>query len=411
MAEAAKPDNEEERLKALYSYDLLDRNVGVVYDNIIRIAADVCDVDISVIALIDSERQFFLARNNMKPQETPRAIAFCAHAILEPHKLFEIENATTDPRFKDNPLVTGEIGVRFYAAHPLTTPEGNALGGLCLIGKNPKTLNDVQRNTLIHLADVIMTLFDARKAEISAAKKLKEAKEIAESANTAKSEFLSTMSHELRTPLTSIKGAFGLLKSMISDELTGDKKELFEISIRNTDAMLLLVNELLDYEKIISGTMVIETRQHDIGALTSRVVQDNQSYASSKSVKFKFNTPQTPLFANVHEHRFEQVLRNLLSNAAKFSKPGSEVEISARLDKGVVIVSVKDYGIGMPEHFESKIFEPFTQIDSSQTREHSGTGLGLSISNSLVEGMGGLLYFESELDVGTTFFASFPVSK
>jgi len=166
MAKAEIPHNEEGRLRALYSYDLLDHDVGPVFDDIIRIAADVCDVEISVIALIDADRQYFLSRNNMKPRETPRVIAFCAHAILEPHMTFEIENATKDPRFKDNPLVTGEIGVRFYAAHPLTTDEGFALGGLCLIGKEPKTLSDVQRNTIRNLANIIMTLFEARKKEI-----------------------------------------------------------------------------------------------------------------------------------------------------------------------------------------------------------------------------------------------------
>jgi len=169
LAEAELPENEEGRLRALHSYDLFDRDVDPVFDDIIRIAADVCDVDISVIALIGDDRQFFLARNNMKPRETPRAIAFCAHAILEPHTTFEIENATKDPRFKDNPLVTGEIGVRFYAAHPLTTDEGYALGGLCLIGKKPKKLDEIQRKTLRHLADIIMTLFEAHKAEMQAA--------------------------------------------------------------------------------------------------------------------------------------------------------------------------------------------------------------------------------------------------
>ena len=166
MAEAKKPENEEERLKALDDYRLMDSASAPVFDDIIRIAADVCDVDISVIALIGDERQYFLARNNMKPKETPRAIAFCAHAILEPHTTFEIENATRDPRFKDNPLVTGEIGVRFYAAHPLTTEDGYALGGLCLIGKKPKRLTDVQRDTIRNLANIIMTLFDARKKEM-----------------------------------------------------------------------------------------------------------------------------------------------------------------------------------------------------------------------------------------------------
>jgi len=233
----------------------------------------------------------------------------------------------------------------------------------------------------------------------------------AESASQAKSEFMSTMSHELRTPLTSIKGSLGLLNSMIADDLTDGKKELLEVSVRNTDAILFLVNELLDYEKIVSGTMVFDTHRHDIGALTAKVVNDNQSYANSLSVTFDFDKPGSSLYAEVQDHRFEQVLRNLLSNAAKFSEPDSEIKIVVARHSGLVIVSVKDHGQGIPKEFKQKIFEPFTQIDSSQSRKHAGTGLGLSISKSLIESMGGKLYFESELGIGSTFFISFPTTE
>jgi len=233
----------------------------------------------------------------------------------------------------------------------------------------------------------------------------------AETANRAKSEFLSTMNHELRTPLTSIKGALSLLNSMTVDDPTDEKRELLDVSLRNTNAMLLLVNELLDYEKIISGTMVIETQRYDIGALTSKVVHDNQSYAGALSVIYDFVELGISLYAEVQEHRFEQVLRNLLSNAAKFSEPGSEVKVVVKRHNGAVIVSVKDDGPGISDEFRQKIFDPFTQIDSSQSRQYAGTGLGLSISKSLTEGMGGKLFFRSELGVGSTFSISFPVSE
>ena len=239
-------------------------------------------------------------------------------------------------------------------------------------------------------------------------KEILEASEQARVANLAKSEFLSAMSHELRTPLTSIKGALALMNSSVSGQIPDQKKELFEISLRNCDAMMLLVNELLDYEKVISGALVIETHPHDLTALTSQVVRDNQGYASTQSVTFDFIDPECPIFARVQEHRFEQVLRNLLSNAAKFSDPGSDVKISVCSDNGRVVVSVEDHGEGISEEFRTKIFEQFTQIDSSATRSHAGTGLGLAISKSLTEGMGGTLTFESEEGVGSTFYVSFP---
>ena len=261
------------------------------------------------------------------------------------------------------------------------------------------------QNLLNHEREILENTIESRTAQ------LVKTRDEAEQANLTKSNFLATMSHELRTPLTSIKGSLGLLQSLITNDLTDEKKELFDITLRNSDAMLLLINELLDYEKIISGTMIIETSRHDIGALTARVVKDNQSYASERSVSFDYSGPVISLFANVQQFRFEQVLRNLLSNAAKFSDPGSDVEISVKSDDGMVIVSVKDYGLGMPEEFKQKVFEPFTQADSSSTRNHAGTGLGLSISKSLTDAMGGKLYFETEVGVGTTFFVSFPISE
>ncbi|MBC8339077.1 MAG: PAS-domain containing protein [Rhodospirillales bacterium] len=240
---------------------------------------------------------------------------------------------------------------------------------------------------------------------------LKTARHGAEKASHAKSEFLATMSHELRTPLTSIQGSLGLIKSLFSESISDQGAELLEIASRNGEAMLTLVNELLDYEKIISGALHIETTPHDIGVLTAKVVKDNQGYANTHSVRFTFETPSTPVIANVQEHRFEQVLRNLLSNAAKFSPPGSKVKISVDLHDGQAVVTVADKGSGIPDDFKDIIFDQFTQADSSATREKKGTGLGLPISKALTEGMGGTLDFETHPGEGSIFFIRFPKTE
>ncbi|MDA0305850.1 MAG: ATP-binding protein [Proteobacteria bacterium] len=237
---------------------------------------------------------------------------------------------------------------------------------------------------------------------------LKQAQRSAEKSSKAKSEFLAIMSHELRTPLTSVLGGLRLLDSLFEDDIPEKAKELLDISLRNSDAMLLLVNELLDYEKVISGAAYIETIPHDICALTSKVVKDNLGYAATHSVKFVFNKPMYKAFAKVQEHRFEQALRNLLSNAAKFSTPDSVVKISISRENDSVVVSVSDKGPGIPDEFKDKVFDQFTQADSSTSREKAGTGLGLPISKALTEGMGGKLEFETEVGAGSTFFISFP---
>jgi len=248
-------------------------------------------------------------------------------------------------------------------------------------------------------------------ALLSAQSKITEALLAAEGANVAKSEFMATMSHELRTPLTSINGSMRLLNGMMNADLTNDQKNLFDISLRNVDAMLLLINELLDYEKIISGTMKFDTRKHDIGELTLNVVKENQGYANEQSVKFEFDKPANILVSEVNDHRFNQVLRNVLSNAAKFSDPGDTVKISVSRDNVSVVVSVEDEGPGITEEDKQKIFEPFTQIDSSASRKYAGTGLGLSISKSLTDAMGGRLYCDTKVGVGSVFYICFPASN
>ncbi|NQW01631.1 MAG: hypothetical protein HQ483_18150 [Rhodospirillales bacterium] len=172
-----------------------------------------------------------------------------------------------------------------------------------------------------------------------------------------------------------------------------------------------MVNELLDYEKIQSGTLSIKTSRHNICDLTSEIVKNNQDFALEQSVNFVLKNQATPCYANIHEHRFEQILNNLLSNAAKFSEPSSNVEISLDSVDGEIFLRVKDHGCGIPEEFRPNIFEPFSQADSSSTRKHGGTGLGLSISKSLIEAMGGRLEFESEVDVGSTFSLILPHSE
>ncbi|MBL6932430.1 MAG: PAS-domain containing protein [Rhodospirillales bacterium] len=237
---------------------------------------------------------------------------------------------------------------------------------------------------------------------------LKNANLAAEKASLAKSEFLATMSHELRTPLTSIKGSLRLLEFSLKETISEKEKDLLSIGIRNSDAMLRLVNELLDYEKIISGALEIETTPHEIGELTSSVIKDNLGYARLQSVNFIFKTPEIRAFAEINEHRYEQILRNLLSNAAKFSPANSDIEIAISRLNGSVVVSVQDYGPGIPDEFKDEMFDHFTQLDSSSSRENAGTGLGLPISKALCEGMSGTIDFVTGSDVGTTFNIRFP---
>ena len=228
------------------------------------------------------------------------------------------------------------------------------------------------------------------------------------STSVAKSEFLATVSHELRTPLTSIKGSIGLLKGLMSKNTSGDMSDLLDIADRNSDVLLALINDLLDFENIVSGTMELNTEILEIAELTQKVIDANLEFAETHSVNFVTTTIDKPAWAHVDKHRFEQILRHLLSNAAKFSAPGKDIEISVMRKDVMVRISVRDYGIGISDEHKDVVFGRFTQIDSSDTRNASGTGLGLAISKALIEKMGGEIGFISEVDNGSTFFIDIP---
>jgi len=264
-----------------------------------------------------------------------------------------------------------------------------------------------ESGTIDGVGTLISDITDMKEVET----RLRQARDLAESANQAKSEFLATMSHELRTPLTSIKACIGLMGGLMSDEMSDDGKTMLEIANKNCETLLLLINDLLDFEKIISGTMAMDIKQHDLGVLVHSSIETNQVYAQSHSVRFHLNEPQAPRWAEVDEHRFAQIMRNLLSNAAKFSPADSTVEVSVLDGNEEIIVTIRDQGIGISEEHKESVFERFIQIDSSDNRQRSGSGLGLSITKAFVEGMEGVISFESEIGKGTTFYISFPAAN
>lgn len=222
-----------------------------------------------------------------------------------------------------------------------------------------------------------------------------------------KSEFISTVSHELRTPLTSISGALGLISSNVLGALPDKVKSMLDIAYKNSQRLSFLINDLLDMEKIIAGKMSFELIDQPVLPLVQQAIVENKSYADKYSVKFVVKELALGARICIDSIRFQQVLNNFLSNAAKYSPAQAAVEVSIEEQGGWVRVSVFDCGPGIPEDFKKHIFQKFSQADSSSTREKGGTGLGLAISKELVERMGGIIGFSSEAGQGTCFFAEF----
>ncbi len=221
-------------------------------------------------------------------------------------------------------------------------------------------------------------------------------------ADRLKSEFVSTVSHELRTPVTSIRGALGMLAGPLAAGLSDKQSSLTDMALRNADRLSLLVNDILDMEKIESGRMEFDFQAHDLNQLLQEAAQHNRSYAEARGVTLALGTLARPVRVRADSHRIQQVMANLISNAVKFSDNGAIVTLTAEEGDGVAYVSVADQGPGIPEAFKARMFERFAQADATDTRAKGGTGLGLSIAKAIVDRHGGGLGFESE--PGSTIF-------
>lgn len=229
-------------------------------------------------------------------------------------------------------------------------------------------------------------------------------------AERLKSEFVSTVSHELRTPLTSIQGSLGLLCGTVAATLPESARKLLDVARRNSDRLALLINDLLDMEKIEAGKLHFDLTRQPVMPLVEQSLEANAGYAVAYRVQFKLTRTAPDTDARVDANRFLQVMANLLSNAAKFSPAGADVDVAVTVAEGRVRIAVRDRGPGVAAEFRDSIFQKFRQADATDTRARSGTGLGLAISKAIVEGMEGDIGFQTDMGVGSVFYFDLPLA-
>jgi PAS domain S-box-containing protein len=223
-----------------------------------------------------------------------------------------------------------------------------------------------------------------------------------------KNEFIATVSHELRTPLTSVVGALGLLKREAAGKLPASAAMFLGMAQQNSERLAALINDILDIEKIESGSIRLHLASVAVAPLLERAVSLNAPYAAQFDVRFELQ-PLPDVAVSGDADRLLQVMTNLLSNAAKFSPAGSAVAVSCAVRDRVVRIAVTDQGPGVPKEFRSRIFQKFAQADGGDTRQKGGTGLGLSICKAIIDRLGGTIGYASAPGQGATFYFDLPL--
>jgi signal transduction histidine kinase len=386
--------NEQDRLKALQRYQILDTPPEGSFDRITLLASQLLNVPVAITTLVDSDRVWFKSRHGVDLEEVKREPGLCASTILQ-NIPYILKDAVKDPRSLSHPLVARENGFRFYAGVPLTTHDNHNLGTLCVMDYHPRTITDEEINILTVLAEIVMDEMELRLASRHIDKLTRQ-----------KSALLAVLSHEIRTPMNGIMGMASLLQST---QLTDEQKEYLETIDSCGETLLTLLDQILDFTKFETGRMELNIGSFDIHACVKQVLDLFSAQAMKKGIILKREIiPEMPKNLVGDKNKIRQILINLIGNAVKFTKQG-EIGITVNLTTDEfkqqrLLFRVKDTGIGIPNDYINQLFNAYTQVHSKLSDEHyGGTGLGLSICKQLVELMNGRIWLEESTDRGSTF--------
>lgn len=392
--------NEAIRIKALKSFSILDTFSEKEFDEITLLASIICETPMSLISLIDGDRQWFKSKIGLDIEETSREVSFCGHAILNDGQLFTVEDSRLDERFHDNPLVTGFPNVVFYAGAPLVTSDGFSLGTLCVLDNKPKALTAVQQKAMEVLSNNIISLFELKKANL-----LLEQKNIELETQRAELDmFANVAAHDLKSPLKNISSLSEILVEEYGPILDEEANEMLKLLNSSSTILRGLVDGILNHSKA-GSIMEIKRDKIDLNDFIAEVTKLIDS-----SGEYTFKT----LFVNqtivINQIALQQIFINLIVNGIKYNnKEQVEIAIGFSETESHYQFYISDNGMGMDKEHQSKIFKIFEILGVEDRFGNKGNGIGLSTVKKLIEGLGGAISVDSEIDKGTK--VSFSVLK
>ena len=394
MITPEKYKNEDERIKLLDSYSILDTLPELDYDNLTVIAAAICGTPISLITFIDEERQWFKSRHGIDVSETSRDYSFCAHAINDPNNVLIIEDSRKDIRFFDNPAVSGNPNIIFYAGVPLINEMGLPLGTLCVIDHKPKTLSENQIRSLKALSDQIMKLLELRLKSIELEKVIVKL----EKKNQELEIFAHIAAHDLKSPLANVSGLAEVFIETYGSIIDAEGQEIMQLIINSANKLRQMIDGLLDYSK--TDKMITENRTEVNLKILNNEISNLFIFQNNCSITFISNL----ISIKTNKTALEQILINLVANAIKYNdKEIAVIEIEILEEDKFYKIVVSDNGPGILKEDYETIFEIFKVVSAEDRYGQKGNGIGLATVKKIVEDLGGIIYVKSEIGKGSKF--------
>lgn len=395
------PDNEAERQKEVEKYQLLDTLPEESYDTITALMAYICEVPISLVSIIDRDRNFLKSHHGIPFNEDPRERSFCGHAIVTDVEIMVVPDATADERFRDNPLVS-EMGVRFYAGAPLINPRGYKLGTLCVFDMQPKELNEHQVKALINMSKQVMLIMEERYKNI----KLKQAQNELLQRNEDLKKFASTVSHDLRSPLANIMGLAEILTATLHGKIDDESAKCIQLIGKSGESLSNYITGMLAFyqsEELLANN-------HQQTSTKELFKSINDVFSTERDLKIHFHSTLNTI--EVNTGALNQILVNLVANGTKYNAKAQRI-ITIRLNDEAdnYKFEVEDNGEGMDEKEKEKVFELFETNNKVDRFGKTGTGIGLATVKKLIENLTGNIRIESTPKVGTTVHFTLPKSK